>query len=124
MSQPTQLLVLDTFFNGSIRCTTGNALSNHLVTDTPTPTHTSYGSEGTIVEHLETFQFRCLNRSSLTVIHTTQQPSLDTHVTSDYGINHSDTIDYYYNDDDDDDDDDRGGGDDGDKSSLSTEAPV
>ncbi|KAG5442718.1 hypothetical protein CSKR_108025 [Clonorchis sinensis] len=68
MSQPTQLLVLDTFFNGSTRCTTQNSLSNCLVTDSPTPSHTSYGSETTIVEHLKTSQFRCSNRPSLTAI--------------------------------------------------------
>ncbi|KER33305.1 hypothetical protein T265_00804 [Opisthorchis viverrini] len=62
MSQPTQLLVLDTFFNGSTRYTTENTLSNCLVTDSPTPTHTSYGSETVIVEHLKTSQFRCSNR--------------------------------------------------------------
>ncbi|KER22815.1 hypothetical protein T265_09153 [Opisthorchis viverrini] len=39
-----------------------------LVTDSPTPTHTSYGSETTIVEHLKTSQFRCSNRPSLTAI--------------------------------------------------------
>ncbi|KAG5443950.1 hypothetical protein CSKR_113806 [Clonorchis sinensis] len=66
--QPTQLLVLDTFFNGSTRCTTGNSLSNCLLTDTPTPTHTSYGSETTIVEHLKASQFRRSNRLSLTAI--------------------------------------------------------
>ncbi|KER26358.1 hypothetical protein T265_06403 [Opisthorchis viverrini] len=59
MSQPTQLLVPDTFFNGDTRCTTENSLSNCLVTDTPIPAHTSYGSEITIVEHLKTSQFRC-----------------------------------------------------------------
>ncbi|KAG5452497.1 hypothetical protein CSKR_103297 [Clonorchis sinensis] len=40
------------------------------MTDSPTPTHTSYGSETTIVEHLRTPQFRCSNRPSLT---TTQK---------------------------------------------------
>ncbi|KER21698.1 hypothetical protein T265_10042 [Opisthorchis viverrini] len=68
MSQPTQLLVLDTFFNGSTRYTNKNTLSNRLITDSPTPTHTSYGSETTIVEHLKTSQFRCSNRPSLTAI--------------------------------------------------------
>ncbi|KAG5454569.1 hypothetical protein CSKR_105469 [Clonorchis sinensis] len=63
-----QLLVLDTFFNGSTRCTTQNSLSNCLVTDSLTPSHTSYGSETTIVEHLKTSQFRCSNRPSLTAI--------------------------------------------------------
>ncbi|KER27615.1 hypothetical protein T265_05339 [Opisthorchis viverrini] len=71
-SQPTQLLVLDIFFNGSTRCTTKNTLSNCLVMDSRTPTHTSYGSETTIVDHVKTSQFRCSNRSSLT---TTQQNS-------------------------------------------------
>ncbi|KAG5451073.1 hypothetical protein CSKR_105579, partial [Clonorchis sinensis] len=73
MSQPTQLLVLDTFINGSTRCTTENSLSNSLLMDTPTPTHTRYGSETTIVEHLRTSQFRCSNRPSPTAI---QQNSL------------------------------------------------
>ncbi|KER31163.1 hypothetical protein T265_02492 [Opisthorchis viverrini] len=68
MSQPTQLLVLDTFFNGSTRYTTENTLSNCLVTDSPTPTHASYGSETTIVEHLKTSQVRCSNRPILTAI--------------------------------------------------------
>ncbi|KAG5442668.1 hypothetical protein CSKR_111904 [Clonorchis sinensis] len=68
MSQPTQLLVLDIFFNGSTLCTTENSLSNCLVTDMPTPTHTSYGSQTTIVEHLKTSQFRCSNRPSPTGI--------------------------------------------------------
>ncbi|KER26704.1 hypothetical protein T265_06071 [Opisthorchis viverrini] len=45
MSQSTQLLVLDTFFGGSTRCKT--------VTDTQTPTHTNFGSQTTIVEHLK-----------------------------------------------------------------------
>ncbi|KAG5449309.1 hypothetical protein CSKR_100605 [Clonorchis sinensis] len=70
------LLVLDTFFNGSIRCTTQNSLSNCLVTDSPTPSHTSYGSETTIVEHLKTSQFRCSNRPSLS--HTTAAWTLQT----------------------------------------------
>ncbi|KAG5446908.1 hypothetical protein CSKR_113973 [Clonorchis sinensis] len=43
-------------------------LFNCLVTDTPAPTHTSYGSETTIVEHLKTSQFRCSNRPSPTAI--------------------------------------------------------
>ncbi|KAG5444816.1 hypothetical protein CSKR_108396 [Clonorchis sinensis] len=87
MSQPTQLLVLDTFFNGSTRCTTQNSLSNCLVTDSWTPSHTSYGSETTIVERLKTSKFRCSNRPSLTaiqqnsphcsLIHTTRNPSRD-----------------------------------------------
>ncbi|KAG5445042.1 hypothetical protein CSKR_105058 [Clonorchis sinensis] len=68
MSQSTQILVLDTIFNGSTCCTTENSPSNCLVTDTPTPTHTSYGSETTIVEHLKTSQFPCSNGSSLTTI--------------------------------------------------------
>ncbi|KER27406.1 hypothetical protein T265_05512 [Opisthorchis viverrini] len=46
--------MLDTFFNGRAHCTTENSLSNCLVTDSPTLTHTSYGSETTIVEHLKT----------------------------------------------------------------------
>ncbi|KAG5445492.1 hypothetical protein CSKR_100980 [Clonorchis sinensis] len=71
-SQPAQLLVLDTFFNRSTRCTTENPLSNCLVTDSPTPTHTSSGSETKVVEHLKTSQFRCSNRPSLTA---TQQNS-------------------------------------------------
>ncbi|KAG5453011.1 hypothetical protein CSKR_109430 [Clonorchis sinensis] len=64
-SQPTQLLVLDTFFNGS---TTENSLPNYSVTYSPTPTHTSYGSETTIVQHLKTSRFNCSNRPSLTAI--------------------------------------------------------
>ncbi|KER19777.1 hypothetical protein T265_11528 [Opisthorchis viverrini] len=36
--------------------------------DSPTPTHTSYGSETTIVEQLKTFQFRRSNRPILTSI--------------------------------------------------------
>ncbi|KER27079.1 hypothetical protein T265_13858, partial [Opisthorchis viverrini] len=72
------LLVLDTFSNGSTRCTTENALSSCFVTDSThiplIPTHTSYGSETTIVEHLKTSQFRCSNRPSLTP--TTKQPLL------------------------------------------------
>ncbi|KAG5441678.1 hypothetical protein CSKR_103186 [Clonorchis sinensis] len=39
MSQPTQLLVLDTFFHENIRYTIQNSLSNSLVTDSPAPTH-------------------------------------------------------------------------------------
>ncbi|KAG5446787.1 hypothetical protein CSKR_105542 [Clonorchis sinensis] len=43
-------------------------LEGELVTDWPIPTHTSYGSETTIVEHLKTSQFRYSNRPSLTAI--------------------------------------------------------
>ncbi|KER28845.1 hypothetical protein T265_04387 [Opisthorchis viverrini] len=42
--------------------------SNCRVTDSPTPIHTAYGPETTIVEHLKTSQFRCSNRPSLTAI--------------------------------------------------------
>ncbi|KAG5445404.1 hypothetical protein CSKR_104668 [Clonorchis sinensis] len=70
-SQPTQLLVLDTFFSGSTRRTTEKPLSNCLFTGTSTPTHTSYGSETMIVEHLKTSQFHCWNRPSLTAIQKT-----------------------------------------------------
>ncbi|KER29541.1 hypothetical protein T265_03841 [Opisthorchis viverrini] len=68
MCQPTQLLVLNTYFNGGTRRTTENTLSNCRVTDTPTLTLTSYCSGTTIVEHLKTPQFRRRNRPSLTVI--------------------------------------------------------
>ncbi|KAG5445895.1 hypothetical protein CSKR_109642 [Clonorchis sinensis] len=51
-----------------------NSFSTFLVTDSPTPTHKSYGSETTFVEHLKTSQFRCSNRLSLS--HTTKQPTL------------------------------------------------
>ncbi|KAG5443884.1 hypothetical protein CSKR_100868 [Clonorchis sinensis] len=67
-SRSTKLPVLDTFFNGSTRCTTEYSLSNCLITDTSTPTHTSYGCSAKIVEHLKTSQFRCSNRPSLTAI--------------------------------------------------------
>ncbi|KER29609.1 hypothetical protein T265_03808 [Opisthorchis viverrini] len=40
----------------------GRALSNCLITDSPKPTHTSYGSETTFVKHLKTSQFLCSNR--------------------------------------------------------------
>ncbi|KAG5444743.1 hypothetical protein CSKR_113851 [Clonorchis sinensis] len=55
------------------RFTTQNSLPNCLVTDSPTPTYTSYGPEMAIVEHLKTSQFRCSNLPSLTAI---QQNSL------------------------------------------------
>ncbi|KAG5441975.1 hypothetical protein CSKR_110763 [Clonorchis sinensis] len=61
MSRPTQLLVLDTFFNGIPRCTTQNSLSNCLVT--------SYSSEITIVSVPLLEQAKSHN-------HTTKQPAL------------------------------------------------
>ncbi|KAG5452611.1 hypothetical protein CSKR_100448 [Clonorchis sinensis] len=62
VSQPAQISVLGTFFNGGPHCTTENWLSNCLVTDSPTQTHTSYGSETTIVEHLKTSQRKLFTR--------------------------------------------------------------
>ncbi|KAG5450969.1 hypothetical protein CSKR_105278 [Clonorchis sinensis] len=63
--------------------------SNHersghcFIKDSPTPTHTSFGSHTTIVEHLKTSQFRCSNRPSLTAI---QQNSPHSNATRDLQI--------------------------------------
>ncbi|KER29677.1 hypothetical protein T265_03778 [Opisthorchis viverrini] len=47
---------------------TENSLSKCLVRNSLTPSHTSYGPETEIVEHMKMSQFRCSNRSSLTAI--------------------------------------------------------
>ncbi|KAG5454945.1 hypothetical protein CSKR_105882 [Clonorchis sinensis] len=93
MSQPTQLLVLDTFFNGSTRCTTENSLSSCLVTDTSTPNHTSYGYETAVVEHLKTPQFRYSNRLKTSQFRCSNRPSLTVvQQNSPYWIHHSGAI--------------------------------
>ncbi|KER28359.1 hypothetical protein T265_04817 [Opisthorchis viverrini] len=68
MSQLTQLLVLDAFFNKISRCITRKSLSNCPVTDSPTLTHTSYCTGTTIVEQLKTSQFHRPNSPILTSI--------------------------------------------------------
>ncbi|GAA53440.1 hypothetical protein CLF_110238 [Clonorchis sinensis] len=72
----------------STRCTTENSLSNRFNTDSPTPSHVSYGSETTVVEHLKASQFRYLNTPSLS--HTTIQPNR--HVPRDSETDRFDTI--------------------------------
>ncbi|KAG5450080.1 hypothetical protein CSKR_111222 [Clonorchis sinensis] len=52
-------------FNESPRCTTDISLSKCPVTDSPTLTYTTYGSDTTVVDHPKTSLFPCSNRSRI-----------------------------------------------------------